>query len=419
MVRLEKINGENFREILDLRVHDSQKDFVAPNDISIIEAYIAITHHGHAFPFGIYDGETPVGFCMIGFGADDDWEDAPAVAKDSYNLWRFMIDRRYQGKGYGKAAMKLILDFIGSRPCGEAEYCWLSYEPENTAAKRLYASFGFQETGDFDGNEAIAVLKLTPGDGCKEIIEQFASRSEEILQGKLTGVYLHGSAAMGCFQKKKSDLDFLVAVDEDLTDKEKREYMDAVLALDAEGPAKGIEMSIVRRDVCDPFVYPTPFLLHYSPMHRDRYRKDPEEYIRTMKGTDKDLAAHFTVVRSRGIRLRGLPVDRVFAPVPERDYLDSIRDDVAGAPEEIAENPMYYILNLCRVLGYIKEKKVMSKREGGEWGIKNLPEKYRPLLHAALREYAEGTGETYDTALARDYAEYMLEQISGAAADAK
>ena len=97
---------------------------------------------------------------MIGYGTDDSWEDAPAVAQNSYNLWRFMIDRRYQGKGYGKAAMRLILDFIVTQPCGPAELCWLSYGPENTAAKALYAAFGFRETGEWDGDEVIAVKPL-------------------------------------------------------------------------------------------------------------------------------------------------------------------------------------------------------------------------------------------------------------------
>ena len=72
MIRLEAISGKNVWDILKLRVGEAQKSFVAPNDVSIIEAYIAITHHGHAFSFGIYDGDTPVGFCMIGFGTDDE-----------------------------------------------------------------------------------------------------------------------------------------------------------------------------------------------------------------------------------------------------------------------------------------------------------------------------------------------------------
>ena len=160
MIRLVKITGKNVWDILKLRVRENQRSFVASNDTSIIEAYIAQNENGHAFPFGIYDDETPVGFCMIGYGVDDSWTDAPAVAKDSYNIWRLMIDERFQGKGFGKEAMNRILDFIKTEPCGSAETCWLSYEPENTAAKKLYHSFGFQETGDFDENEIIATLNL-------------------------------------------------------------------------------------------------------------------------------------------------------------------------------------------------------------------------------------------------------------------
>ncbi len=160
MLRLEKITGKNVWSILKLRVSEDQESFVAPNDISIIEAYTAITGNGYAFPFGIYEGETPVGFLMIGFDADDCWEDAPSIARGNYNLWRLMIDKNYQNKGYGKEAVRLALEFIKTFPCGKADFCWLSYEPENEIASRLYHSFGFAETGEMDGDEIIAVLKL-------------------------------------------------------------------------------------------------------------------------------------------------------------------------------------------------------------------------------------------------------------------
>ena len=160
MLRLEKVNGKNVWEILKLTVSESQKGFVASNEVSIIEAYTAITGNGHAFPFGIYDDDKPVGFLMIGFDVDDYWIDAPAIAKGNYNLWRLMIDKAYQNSGFGKEAVQLALDFIKSFPCGEAEYCWLSYEPENTVACQLYLSYGFKETGEMDGGELIAKLKL-------------------------------------------------------------------------------------------------------------------------------------------------------------------------------------------------------------------------------------------------------------------
>lgn len=90
---------------------------------------------------------------MIGYDTDDDWEDAPKIAANNYNLWRLMIDKKYQHRGYGKEAMQLALDFIRTKPCGEAKYCWLSYEPENAVVRKLYHSFGFIETGDMDGAE--------------------------------------------------------------------------------------------------------------------------------------------------------------------------------------------------------------------------------------------------------------------------
>ena len=73
-----------------------------------------------------------------------------------------MIDKNHQNKGYGKAAMQLALDFIRTWPCGEAEYCWLSYEPENEVARKLYKSFGFVEAEKIpEGwDEIPAILKL-------------------------------------------------------------------------------------------------------------------------------------------------------------------------------------------------------------------------------------------------------------------
>ena len=160
MLRLEKITGKNVWNILKLSVSKKQESFVASNDISMIEAYTAITGNGYAFPFGIYEDDTPVGFLMIGFDKDDYWDDAPSIANGNYNLWRLMIDKKHQKKGYGREAVRLALEFIKTFPCGKADFCWLSYEPENEVASRLYHSFGFTETGEMDGNEIIAVLKL-------------------------------------------------------------------------------------------------------------------------------------------------------------------------------------------------------------------------------------------------------------------
>lgn len=159
MTTLKKVNEKNVWELLKLTVDDSQRNFVATNTESIVEAYTAVAAGGIAVPFGIYEDETPVGFLMIGYG-NIPYEGQPSVAMGNYCIWRLMIDRRYQNQGIGRRALTLALDYIRTLPCGAAELCYLSYEPENTVAAELYHSFGFEENGEYDGDEMIAVLKL-------------------------------------------------------------------------------------------------------------------------------------------------------------------------------------------------------------------------------------------------------------------
>ena len=170
-------------------------------------------------------------------------------------------------------------------------------------------------------------------------------------------------------------------------------------------------MSIVSEDSCRNFTYPTPFLLHFSNAHENACKKDPDTFCRTMNGTDRDLAAHFTVIRSVGITLCGKPIDEIFCQVPKEHYLDSIKYDIDNAETEITENPVYTILNLCRTLAYIKENLILSKRQGGEWAMQNLPEPFHPLVRSALQEYSNSGKPTYDNAALCSFACFMLNMI--------
>lgn len=160
-IHLEKLKWDTVDDVLKLRVSKEQKEFVARNSDSIIDAYFFLTEEKkNVFTFGIYNGKKPVGFLMIGYNCV--WRENLDFAKNSYYIWRFMIDRRYQGNGYGREALKLAIDFVRTAPCGKAEYCWLSYEPENEAARKLYLSMGFEEKPELckEGEEIPALLKL-------------------------------------------------------------------------------------------------------------------------------------------------------------------------------------------------------------------------------------------------------------------
>lgn len=243
-----------------------------------------------------------------------------------------------------------------------------------------------------------------------ELLDIIKKDYQDILGSKLTGIYVHGSLAFGCFRWAVSDIDFLVVVNAPLELREKEALISVLLALDDRVPPKGFEMSVVLESICKPFVYPTPFELHFSNTHKQKCRENLREYCRGMNGTDKDLAAHFTVIHQVGSVLRGKPIEEVFARVPKADYLDSIMGDIQNAAEEILADPVYYILNLCRVLGYLESSQVLSKEQGGLWGAENLSADAK-IIRSARDAYLGNTDFQASDAELKAFAANMLSRI--------
>ena len=143
-VTLRELTKENFRDMLALSLPPEQQAFVAPNVKSLAEAQF----HADAWFRGIYAADTPVGFVMI--------SDIPEKAE--YFLWRFMIDRQHQGKGYGRRAIELLVDHVRTRP--NAEYLHVSYKLGEHGPEQFYRRLGFVPTGDVEEGEHLAKLAL-------------------------------------------------------------------------------------------------------------------------------------------------------------------------------------------------------------------------------------------------------------------
>lgn len=246
-----------------------------------------------------------------------------------------------------------------------------------------------------------------------ELLRAIARAYHEGLGENLTGVYVHGSMAFGCYRPEESDLDFLVVVEHEPTDEQKLRLLEILLALNAYAPAKGFEMSVVLAKDCAAPVHPIPFCLHYSNAHREAVQRDAAAYIGWMKGVDPDLAAHFTVTRAVGKAVWGKPIEEVFGAVPREAYLHSILADVAEAETDVADNPVYVILNLCRVLAALREGAVLSKAQGGAWGLEKLPEAHHAAIRAALDAYQKGAVCQID---GRAFARYASDTIKEEAA---
>ena len=151
IIKLEPINDNNRDAVVALSVREDQP-FVAPNDYSLSEADEANAKApGTARPFAIYAGEKIVGFCMLALDPEDE------NPVDRYCLWRFMIDKNEQGKGYGQAALQEIIRYFKEN---DVDMIYLSTAPENEVGLHVYHKAGFRETGVIEDGEAVLMRTL-------------------------------------------------------------------------------------------------------------------------------------------------------------------------------------------------------------------------------------------------------------------
>lgn len=132
-MELREITGENYQQVLDLSTGAGQEKFVTANLYSLAHAWV---FQKTARPYALYEGEEPVGFIMFDWRPEKKWVE----------IWRLMIDHRFQGKGYGRRAMELALEKI--RRAGVFDRVQLYYMPRNEKARALYRNLGFGETGN-------------------------------------------------------------------------------------------------------------------------------------------------------------------------------------------------------------------------------------------------------------------------------
>ncbi|MGE7948016.1 GNAT family N-acetyltransferase [Lysinibacillus sp. NPDC093688] len=163
MIELRKISGDNIDEIIALEVEENQEDFLETTNLrSFADAHMLNADGIPATPFAIYADEVAVGFLMYIYDTLDheSFENEVFYGKKSYFIWHIMIDKSYQGKGYGKLAFEKMLMDIETTPDGAAEYVSLFYRTSNVIAKTLYASFGFVDTGIIQDNSMLAIKNL-------------------------------------------------------------------------------------------------------------------------------------------------------------------------------------------------------------------------------------------------------------------
>jgi diamine N-acetyltransferase len=147
-VTLREITAENRDAVVALRVGPGQDLFVDSVEDSLEEA--AATPEAKPWYRAIYAGDDTVGFVMLSW----DVPTGPGIIGPWY-LWRLLIDERYQRMGYGRSALERIVEIV--RAAGATELL-TSYQPGPGEPWPFYRRFGFEPTGEMDGDEIILRL---------------------------------------------------------------------------------------------------------------------------------------------------------------------------------------------------------------------------------------------------------------------
>lgn len=148
-VSLREVTRDSVRAICRLDVGAGQRGNVAPNAVSIAQAYF---QRDVAWFRGIYAGDEPVGFVML---YDPSAADKPE--EPDFFLWRLMIDEQFQGKGYGRRAVELLIDHVRARG---ATQLLVSHVTAAEELRRFYTSLGFVYTGQEEDGELVMALLI-------------------------------------------------------------------------------------------------------------------------------------------------------------------------------------------------------------------------------------------------------------------
>lgn len=137
-VTLREVTQETWRDVARMEVSEDQHHFVAPNVYSLAEA----AYEPGLTPAAIYADETLVGFALYTHEpAQGEWAFTRTPYQGELGILRMMIDKQYQGKGYGRQAMQALIERLRQLPGGQAII--LNFAPTNAGARRLYERLGF------------------------------------------------------------------------------------------------------------------------------------------------------------------------------------------------------------------------------------------------------------------------------------
>ncbi|MCL2408728.1 MAG: GNAT family N-acetyltransferase [Oscillospiraceae bacterium] len=158
MITLQPITSKNLDSVWLMK---ADPDLVAPNAWSLAEAFAYRSEYKQdPIAYAICHDSAPVGFVMALYNPPAEFMEDTINnnGQPYYYLWRLMIDDKHQKKGYGRAAMELLIAEAKASKYGKANAFYTGTEPKSTVTPKFYGSFGFVYTGEIDDGDEVMRL---------------------------------------------------------------------------------------------------------------------------------------------------------------------------------------------------------------------------------------------------------------------
>ncbi len=215
----------------------------------------------------------------------------------------------------------------------------------------------------------------------------------------LVGAYLHGSAVLGGL-RPSSDLDVLAVVARPTTDGERRTIVARLLEISGRrahrGPARPVELTIVRASELRPWHVPPIVDLLYGEWLRDDFERGAVPAPAPMP----DLGPEIALTLQGDAALFGPPPAEVMDPVPLADLRRAIVAGVPGLLADLESDTRNVLLTFGRIWFTLATGVIGSKDRAADWAIEHLPAEHRSVLRRARDLYLDGADDDWAPVMA-------------------
>lgn len=319
-----------------------------------------------------FDGENPVVF--------ESSEASRAQAPHRAESEKIGRESMRRGRGLHPRNAWILYAYLGKRVSKS--------RVQNEAAQSVLPKRERNHTVASDAKRGTSMSSNISGQNEKltGFLRRFQIKLRCTLGAKLIGIYIHGSVAQNAFRWERSDVDALAVVSERLTATERLRFVDEVRVLSKEGPAKGIEVSVLTEKELIEGAHPYVTECHYSPFWDEYVREAGWENWDEESRRDEDITSHIFNLRQKGIVLEGPEITELFPVISRETFMESIAYDEHDAPADMVDS----VMNLCRYHCFLRSGALLSKEEGLQRMLPELPD-YEAFLRTILREFYAGT----------------------------